>query len=280
MRHPVLTTLAVASALGLAALGARRLAADRSARAVEADLWRPSPVATFSEADLEGLPEPAARYLRHAIAPGVPLAATCRLQMEGTMTPSPGGPPTPLTAVETLAPRAGFVWTAWARMSGLPVRVRDHYHEGEGGVGVTALGVVPVPLGGPPADVARSSRGRLVGEAVWCPTALVHPDVAWEAAGDDRARYTVAVDGEPVSVTLRVADDGALRDVALDRWGDALGEPWRLLPYGFAVEAERTFGGVTVPSEIRGGWLYGTPEFDPSAAASFTVTDMALAPVR
>ena len=281
MRHPVLTTLAVASALGLAALAGRRVLTDRSARALEADLSRGAPPArAFSEDDLRGLPEPAQRYLRHAVAPGTPLAAACRLEMTGTMRPTPGAQPVDLTALETLAPRTGFVWTASARMNGLPVRVRDHYHRGEGGVAVTALGVVPVPLGGEAADVARSSRGRLVGEAVWCPTALVHPDVAWEAAGDDRARYTVVVDGEPVSVTLHVDREGALRDVTLDRWGDPDGAAARLHPYGFRVDAEGTFDGVTIPTQIAGGWGYGAPGDDPSGASSFSVTDLALAPPR
>lgn len=278
MRRPVLTALTIASALGLAALGTRRLIADRAARSVEADLWRRGPPArTFSEADLNGLPDPAARYLRHAVAPGTPLASACRLQMTGTMTPAPGAPPTALTAAETLAPRSGFVWTARARVKGLPVRVRDHYHRGGGGVGVTALGAVPVPLGGQDADVARSSRGRLVGEAVWCPTALVHPDVAWEAVGDDLARYTLAVDGEPISVTLRVDGNGALQEVALDRWGDPDGGAARLHPYGFRVGAEGTFEGVTIPTRITGGWGYGTDAYDPASGASFTVTHAALA---
>jgi hypothetical protein len=197
--------------------------------------------------------------------------------MTGTMRPAPDAPPTDLAAVETLAPRTGFVWTARARMNGLPVRVRDHYHRGEGGVGVTALGVVPVPLGGEDEDVARSSRGRLVGEAVWCPTALVHPGVAWEAAGDDRARFTVAVDGDPIAVTLRVDERGALREVTLDRWGDPDGGAARLHPYGFRVEAEGTFDGVTIPTRITGGWGYGADGYDPARAASFTVHRAALA---
>ena len=272
MRHPILTTLAVASALGLAALAGRRALSDRSARELEADLWRSDPPArTFSEDDLRGLPEPAQRYLRHAVALGTPLAAACRLEMAGTMRPSPGAPPTDLAATEVLAPRTGFVWTARAHVKGLPVRVRDHYHGGEGGVAVTALGVVPVPLGGEAADVARSSRGRLVGEAVWCPTALVHPDVRWETAGDHAARYTIPVDGDPVSVTLHVAETGALREVTLDRWGNPDGEPARLHPYGFRVGAEGTFGGVTIPTEITGGWGFGAPGYDPSGASSFVV---------
>lgn len=257
-------------------LAARRVASDRHARRAEAGLFTADAPPTFSGVHLDGLPEPARRYLRHAIALGTPLAPACRLWMSGTMSPTPDADQIELTAVETLAPRRGVVWTAHARMKGLLVRVRDHYFEGSGGVGVVALGVVPVPVGGGP-DVTRSSRGRLVGEGVWCLTALVHPDVAWEGVGADRARFAIPVDGDPVAVTVRVDADGALREVTLERWGDPDGGPARLHPYGFRVEAEGTFGGVTIPTRVTGGWHYGTDAFDATMAASFTVRRAALA---
>src|SRR5690606_15057518 len=203
MRHPILWTLTGLATLAAGALFARRVLSDRHTDRIEAELTAPAPSHTFSEADLAGLPEPAQRYLRHAIAPGAPLSPSVRLWMDGTMTPTPGGPSTDLTAVETLAPHRGFAWTAEARMNGLPVRVRDHYSDGEGGVDVVALGLLPIPLGSGP-DVVRSARGRLVAEAVWCPTALVHPSVAWESLGDDRVRFTLTVDADAIPVTLRL----------------------------------------------------------------------------
>ncbi len=271
MKHTVLWTLTAALVTTTGALLARRVLGDREAAALGAQLTAGADPTRFSEASLRSLPEPAQRYLRHAIAPGTPLAPACRLWMDGTMTPTPGAPPTDLTATETLAPRTGFVWTARARMKGLPVYVRDFYHRGRGGVAVAVLGVVPIPLGGEAADVTRASQGRLVGEAVWCPTALVHPDVTWEAVADDRAQFTVAVDGDPVTVTLHLADDGVLREVTLDRWGSPDGQAARFHPYGFRVDAEGTFGGVTIPTRLTGGWGYGTDGYDPSVAASFTV---------
>ncbi|MEX0822043.1 MAG: hypothetical protein WD021_07845 [Rhodothermales bacterium] len=42
-------------------------------------------------------------------------------------------------------------------------------------------------------------------------------------------------------------------------------------PYGFEVEEERTFGGYTIPSRIRGGWWYGTDRFRDEDAAEFNV---------
>ncbi|MEL7168193.1 MAG: DUF6544 family protein [Bacteroidota bacterium] len=275
-RRPILwTSVAAASLVAVGAAAWRGYDAYRQ-HALEAALLALPPAGVFSEARLEGLPALAQRYLRHAIAPGIPLAPAGRLTMRGTMTPSPGAEAVAFTADEVLAPRRGFVWTAHARMQGLPVRVRDHYVDGDGGLHVAALGIVPLPVGGDGPDVTRSARGRLVAEAVWCPTALVHPSVQWEAVDDERVRYTVPVDGEAVTVTLRLSPDGAPREVTMQRWGDVDGPPWRSLPYGFAVEAERTFAGVTIPTRLTGGWHYGTPQFDPATAATFVVEHAAL----
>lgn len=266
-----ITAVAGSTVLAGAALGARRLAGDWKFDHVAQDLFTPlGGLETFSPNLVANLPEPARRYLLHAIAPGTPLAPAVRLRMEGTMTPNPGGPQVSLTAEETLAPRRGFVWTAHARMSGLPVRVRDHYFDSDGGVHVDALGLIPMPLGSGE-DVTRSSRGRLVGEAVWCPTALVGPGVTWEAAGADRAQFTLTVDGEAIQVTVDVGPDGALREATLERWGDVGTSSFQSLPYGFEAQEEATFEGVTIPTRLHGGWWYGTDRFDPATAATFMI---------
>ena len=61
---------------------------------------------------------------------------------------------------------------------------------------------------------------------------------------------------------------------ALPAAAQSLDEDFLSVDQAFAVEAEGTFGGVTVPTRLVGGWLYGTDRFDPETAASFSVTDM------
>ena len=68
----------------------------------------PAP-AVFTESEIEGLPAPAQRYLRAAIAPGTPLAVAARLRMRGQIKV---GRWVPFHAREDLAPLAGFRWTA------------------------------------------------------------------------------------------------------------------------------------------------------------------------
>jgi hypothetical protein len=74
--------------------------------------WQPcARSAVFSEAELEGLPDPVRRYLGAAIAPGTPLATSAWLRMRGQIKV---GRWLPFRARETLDPHHGFTWTARA----------------------------------------------------------------------------------------------------------------------------------------------------------------------
>ncbi|RFU21241.1 hypothetical protein D0Z06_11935 [Geodermatophilus marinus] len=171
----------------------------------------------------------------------------------------------PFTARQVLAPPTGFVWAATARFAGLPVTGFDRLTGGTGQMRWKLLGLLPV-LTATGADVTRSAAGRLAGEGLcWLPTG--YPDVAW-SAGDDpdtvtatyRIGHRYAGDDRTASEVahLRIGPDGGLRELVLQRWGDPGGRPAGRYPFGVAVEAERTWQGVTVPSIVRAGWDRGT----------------------
>ena len=231
----------------------------------------PAATGTFDPAMVTGLPEPAARLLRHAIAPGTPLARVARLRLEGSVVQR--GRRLALTAVERLVPGVGFTWSARGAFGPLWVAVRDHYHEGSSAVDVRLLGVLP--LGGERGeDTAASSRGRLAGETLWVPAGLLpQPGVAWHPVGDSQARVDLSVGGATESVTFTVDPDGAVSEIAMQRWGSVGVDRPQRLPYGFRVLAERTFGGFTIASQVKGGWWYGTDRYHPEEASTFTVTD-------
>ena len=258
----VLTTLA---------LGIRRAVMDRRIARTEQALRAEKTGEVFSEALVDNLPAPAQRYFRHAIQPGTRLARSVRLQISGRMRPQEGASPIDLTAEETLAPPRGFVWTAQLWMGLVPIRVQDHYAHGDGAVSVHALSIVPLGRDAGP-DVTRSSRGRLAGESVWLPSALLPSSGArWEAVDEADARVTLTIDGDPIPLTLQIDETGRLREVTMMRYGDVGVDTWQPLPYGFAVEDEQTFGGYTIPSALRGGWWYGTDRYDPEEASCFHI---------
>ena len=212
---------------------------------------------TFGPGMLTGLPEPARRWLGHALAPGTPLWRTVELSMEGRIRL---GSWRPFTARQVLAPPAGFIWAARARVAGLPVTGYDRYSGATGEMRWRLIGVLPVMTASGP-DVSRSAAGRLAGEAVLLPT--VFRDVTWEPCTEPDTAVMAwrLADGEE-RARLRVGADGRLLEVVLQRWGNPGGAPYGRHPFGVSIEAETTVAGVTIPSVLRAGWWWGSDRAD------------------
>lgn len=266
---------AVLAALATLVLSTRRVMEDRRIARIERALRENEAEepfkATFSEALVASLPIPAQRYFLHSIRPGTPLARSVQLRITGRMRPREGADLVDLTAEETLAPPRGFVWTAQLWMGSLPVRVRDHYARDDGAVAVHALGLIPVGRAAGP-DVTRSSRGRLAGESIWLPSALLpEAGATWEAIDETHARVTLSIDGEAAPLTFHIDESGRLREITMMRYGNVGVETWQPIPYGFAVTDEQTFDGYTIPSVLRGGWWYGTDRYNPEGASRFRI---------
>jgi hypothetical protein len=86
----------------------------------------PDAAGTFTEAELDGLPDLVRRHLAAAITPGTPLARSARLRMRGRIRI---GRWLPFRAREVLSPHDGFVWAA--RAAGV-VTGSDRHVDGAG----------------------------------------------------------------------------------------------------------------------------------------------------
>jgi hypothetical protein len=204
------------------------------------------------------MPEPVERYLAHALPRGpVPTgaAAAVRLRMTGRIKL---GAWLPFTAVEECDGRS-FAWRA--RVG--PLHVADRFADGAGAMTGRLYGRRAV-FDVSSEDVTRSSAGRAALEAIWCPGALTpERGVTWRAERDDLIVAAWDVPPERPEVRLRIAPDGALRQVSALRWGNAGRRAFGYIPCGCEVHAERRFGDVVVPSEVTVGWWFGTPEYAP-----------------
>ncbi len=233
--------------------------------------------ARFDPAMVAGLPEPARRYFRFAIAPGTPLRTVAFIEMGGRFGL---GDKTdhrfyPMHARQVLAPPHGFVWiprigSGLMRMSGSDALVDD-----TAWTRFWLLGTVPLVRASGATDLARSAIGRAIGEALWAPAALLPANgVAWEAVDADRARAIFAVRGERHAVELTVAPDGRPLSVALERWSNANPERvFRWQPFGATIEAVGSFSGFTVPTRISGGNHFGTGDYFPFFQAEVITVD-------
>ena len=214
-----------------------------------------APTERMSDALLDGLPEPARRWLSAAIPVGTPLWDGVEFVGRGTIRL---GSWRPFTAQQILAVPDGFIWAATARFAGLPVAGFDRYGSDRSGSDVgemrwRLLGVVPVMTGSGP-HVTRSAAGRFAAEATaLLPTAFRH--ATWTADPDpDIAMAAWHVAGLDHVVRVRVDRDGGLSEVSIDRWGNPDGGPYGNHPFVVTVDAERRFDGVRMISAFRAGW--------------------------
>ncbi|MFC4909579.1 DUF6544 family protein [Actinomadura gamaensis] len=216
------------------------------------------PVGLFTPEHAQRLPTAARRWLLHAIAPGTPLLSAAHLAMHGRI--RIGGRWWPFEAEQVLKPFQGFVWTATARLAGLPVTGFDRYRDGRGEMRWRMLGRLPLLSASGP-DVSRSAAGRLAAEFVLAPAAALSPAIQWEEVDQLRAIAHVSVDPGVHPVTLTVHPCGTLVSVTTPRWGDPGGDGYGEHVFGVRVRQERTFGGFTVPALARAGWGHGTTDW-------------------
>lgn len=249
--------LSLAGAIG----GARLLRRwrERDARILDrvrqALLTDPEPD-PFALAWVAGLPEPARRYLAHALAPGVQLPTSVHLQMTGNLRSEPGGEWLEFDAEEVLAPPRGMVWSGHVRGRFLSLGADEFYLGGRGGSARWLADRVPVLRASDP-DVARSAAGRVAAESILLPSSLLPGhDLEWRPGDDlDSARALFKVDQTPIELTLRVTGDGALQSAIVRRWGRlGLRGAYQWLRYRLDAFGERTFEGITIPARLSATW--------------------------
>jgi hypothetical protein len=246
--------------------------APRAARPVQQEWDRlgadgPLPDA-FDPVMLVGLPEPARRWLTHAITPGTPLWGSVEVVMSGEIRL---GAWRRFTAAQVVAPPDGYIWAATASLFGLPVTGYDRLSSGTAQMRWRLLGVVPVMTADGP-DVVRSAAGRLAIEFLLVPTAF--RAARWRLGGrPDTAVAAWRIGTEEIDLEVHIGPDGRLLGALLERWGNPGGAPYGHYPFGAAVEAEQTFAGITIPSTLRVGWWWGTDRQDEGEFFHARITD-------
>lgn len=243
-------------------LGAYRALVDRRVDHLWQRLQAEPGNEAFDPVMVAELPEPARRFLRHAIRPGTVLARSVTLQMHGRIALTPGADKIPLRARQLLAPQ-GLIWQASVGAGTRRISGHDLFVDGEGAMRWFMWGVVPIVQASGP-DQSRSGAGRVALEvALWLPCALLpQAGARWEAIDGERARVHLSVDGERLAPVLSIADDGRPRRIEMQRW-DAEGlsgtpgyVPWA----GEVLGEERTFGGYTIATRVRATARAGTPQ--------------------
>lgn len=143
----------------------------------------------------------------------------------------------------------------------MTIRGFDRFVGGEGAMQWKLFGIVPVMKASGP-NINRSAAGRVKAESVWLPSILCGDDVSWTAEDSlhPNAHFTGRTDTQPLALTID--DQGRLKNIKLQRWGNPEGGEFHDAPFGGVVEEEGTFGGYTIPTCVRIGWHFGTDRFE------------------
>lgn len=198
-----------------------------------------APRVRFTGAQLEGLPAPAARYLRAVLREGQPLVRHARLRQTGQflVRPAENGW-VPFEAVQEVSTDpAGFVWSARMRVApGVGILVRDALVLGRGSMVASVLAVFRLAdVSGTP-EIAEGALHRYLAEASWFPTALLpSAGVVWTPLDDASARATLTLGATTVSLDFHFGTDGLVQRV-------------------FARERAREVEGRFVPTPWQGRW--------------------------
>ncbi|MFB6277600.1 MAG: DUF6544 family protein [Halothece sp.] len=231
-------------------------------------LWETVPPAEiqFRPHQFIALPETAQRYLQSAIAfgkwrshiaPETPLATAVRLRMHGEIKLKNW---CPFTAEQIIRFPEGFIWKARVWMRGLPISGFDRALAGEAAMQWKVLGILPI-IRESGADIGRSALGRMQGELMWLPSAFCDASVTWTPFNTSQVQAHVRLQGETTPLTLKVNEQGALETIKFPRWGNPDSKGYRYLNFGGIIEAQRTFQGYTIPTQIRGGWHFDGESF-------------------
>lgn len=237
-------------------------------------LWKPASSINeyFQPEQFVHLPEPAQRYLKHAIAPGTKLASAVRLRMHGQIKLKVW---LPFRAEQVICWNRGMIWQATAWLNGLPIFGSDRLIDGEGAMQWKLLRLFPVmtAIG---SDVTRSAAGRMQGECIWLPSVFCNRDVTWTISDGSHAHACLKLLGETVELILTVGDMGQLEGLKLSRWGNPEGAEHHYVDFGGYLENERTFSGYTIPTRLRGGWYFGSDRFESEGEFFRAIIDSAI----
>ena len=256
-----------------------RIRYDRLVKQIWRSLKTPPTGLVFTPDMIADLDEPVQRYFLHTIAPGTPLASYVELKMKGNFRLQPDGDWLMMQASQIISPASGFVWQATIGKSLIKFSGADYYAQNRGRMKFSLWGLIPL-VDAQNENINRSSVGRLSIEYIWLPSALLlattgrstfrgnleitptQNKVVWQVISKNTIQANFAVDNEPITLTLNIDKNGKLLSVSLPRWADKTEDSnWGYIPFGGKIQAEKTFDGYTVSSQLNVGYGAGTDKY-------------------
>ncbi|MCI1788212.1 MAG: hypothetical protein LKI58_09120 [Actinomyces sp.] len=211
-----------------------------------------------ADADLAGLPDPVAAYLRRSGAVGGPRVRGFEARFRGRIRSDSHAAWMPFVArqTSTYRPHAARLFHMDATMRGLPVAVLHEFHEGHARMRGRLLSAVPVVNAAGP-ELDSSETVTIFNDlCVFAPAALLDAPVAWEQLDARRVRGCYTNAGITVSADLVFDDAGDLVDfVSPDRAAQTSGgATFVRMPWSTPLRPYRDWHGRRAAGGGEGRW--------------------------
>ncbi len=238
-----------------------RRAFRQRAAGLRAEAGSPSDV-PVTEAELQEIPEPMARYIRFSGAVGKKRISALHLRHSGRFKIAAAKPWMPICGEYFItATKPSFAWYGRLRVApGVHVAAVDSYGGGHGRMLVKAMSLFRI-ADDQSDQVSRSAFGRCIAELTMAPTFFLDRQyVRCTQTGRDQVRCTVT-DGElSTDAELFINDDGSLDRVVVMRYFDRGRGRTTLEPFTGKNSRPRMFAGRMLASTMDGIW--NLPEGD------------------
>ena len=206
--------------------------------------------------DLDTLPVPVRNWLEQSGAVGRPAVKDVCInqKLRLRMNESDEGWKNASAIQYSFKDPPAFHWTLDMKMSPWSFVVgRDMYVNGKGNMLIKLYGLFKVAdASGPKIDEATLQR--YLSEIVWMPSFALNGHISWEDIDEHSAKATMTYKGVHGSGIFRFARDGSFIEFSTDRFKDS-GPGAKRLPWVIAVEQNRTFQGIKIPSEVNVSWV-------------------------
>ncbi len=202
---------------------------------------------TFNYQQLEGLPKPVQRYLKHVLKEGQPYINYVRLIHNGQFKTDPKKDWVEIKGEQYFtAEKPGFIWKGKTSM----FTARDLYIADKGRLVVTLLSLFKI-VDGQGESFNQGELLRWLGESVWFPTNLLPSEnLQWSPIDSASARLTFKYNNIEVSYDVSFNDKGEITQMKTERYfGEKNLETWvgKFRNY-------KEINGVIIPTEIEAIW--------------------------
>ncbi|MBA2860831.1 DUF6544 family protein [Methanococcus maripaludis] len=205
----------------------------------------------------------AKKFINNSIKNGTKIPKTAILDIEGKMRTKidQTAPWNDISSKEILS-KNGFVWKAELKSGPLILKGADYYFENNSEINFALYGLIPV-VKESNTDITKSARGRLAIELiVWNPwKVLMDKNTEFKDVDSETFSVSFEIDGEPVTVYLKIDDEGNLKEVYMNRWNKLENDSYEYIPFGGTISDQLEQNGLKIAKTLNVGWNYGSREY-------------------